>query len=76
MNTYEQFLVEKIWKKDKENTGNVRKENTGKEIFKSSNILIISGNILHDLIFFLPVKFRFLYIFLQMLKLQMWPTIT
>ena len=76
MNTYEQFLVEKIWKKDKENTGNVRKENTGKEIFKSFNILIISGNILHNLIFFLPVKFRFLYIFLQMLKLQMWPTIT
>ena len=65
MNTYEQFLVEKIWKKDKENTGNVRKENTGKEIFKSSNILIISGNILHDLIFFYQSNLGFCIYFFK-----------
>ena len=53
---------EKQWKKD--------------FLVKSSNILIAIRNALNYLILFLSIKTRFLYMFLQLVKDEMWPTIT
>ena len=53
---------EKQWKKD--------------FLVKSSNILITIRNALNYLILFLSIKTRFLYMFLQLVKDEMWPTIT
>ena len=65
MNTYEEFLVEKGWKKC---NWCQKRKNKEKEFFK-----LTIGNVLHYLILLLPIKTRFLYLFLELWKLQMWP---
>ena len=67
-NTYKQFLADKVWKK---RDGYPKRKNKGR---KFSQLII--GNVLHYLILFLPIRTRFLYLFLQLSKLKMWPTIT